>query len=157
MLHELRKHWQTISTDSSVNFSEVDRDLDSHLPTFQRPTLEAPTLESLRGAFRRARPAAPGPERLTAKARLADERHTETLHDVMFNLFRGHAAPWGFNLSDMTFTPKGYDPMGMIDVRRRAATVRPLSFKNAGARAIASATNLQLAALKAERCRVSQQ
>eukprot|EP00959_Pyramimonas_sp_CCMP1952_P165706 3463444-Pyramimonas_sp.AAC.1 len=70
----LRSHWNPHFTDQPVDMDAIDRYLDMYLPSFEAPLLHVPSVNALRAALRRATPSAPGPDRLMAKAWMADER-----------------------------------------------------------------------------------
>eukprot|EP00959_Pyramimonas_sp_CCMP1952_P335337 7021614-Pyramimonas_sp.AAC.1 len=70
----LRQHWQPTFTDRPVDINAVDDYLRTHLPEFDSPALEVPSPTALRAALLRAKPTAPGPDRLPAAAWLADPR-----------------------------------------------------------------------------------
>eukprot|EP00959_Pyramimonas_sp_CCMP1952_P187159 3913727-Pyramimonas_sp.AAC.1 len=102
----LRQHWQPTFTDHPVDINAVDDYLRTHLPEFDSPALEVPSPAVLRAALLRAKPTAPGPDRLPAAAWLADPRLVDILYDMMIGLYQGRGAPHGFNFADMVFIPK---------------------------------------------------
>ena len=144
ILDVLRRHWGPIFTDQPIDETAAQDYIDQHLPDFPAPRLEVPSLDALRAAFRRARPTAPGPDRLRAAAWLVDDRLTDVLHDLMLALLAGRPAPWGLNFADMVFVPKGTDPTDILDVTRHASKLRPLSLKNSDVKALAATVNAQL-------------
>ena len=90
VMDALRKYWAPVFKDKPVDEAAAKAYLDLHVPDFERPLLTVPSPEALRAAFRRARPTAPGPDRLRAVAWLADERLTDALHATMGLQFLGH-------------------------------------------------------------------
>eukprot|EP00959_Pyramimonas_sp_CCMP1952_P227819 4763458-Pyramimonas_sp.AAC.1 len=91
-----------------------------------------PLVGALRGALRRGRPSAPGPDRLPYRA--------------------GVGRPLGFNHHLLCSIPKHERPEDLVDLVRAPGELRPLALENADAKAVACAANAQLRALAEVRC-----
>eukprot|EP00959_Pyramimonas_sp_CCMP1952_P367510 7697706-Pyramimonas_sp.AAC.1 len=140
-----------------VDEAMINQYLDEHIPEYEAPQLPTPSMQALAGALRRAKPSAPGPDRLPASAWLLDERLLQVLYSVMVGLFAGRVPPWGLNFSNLAFVPKGDEPADAVDVVRGAGQVRPLTMKNTDVKAMTTAANHELAKVIGERAHPVQQ
>ncbi|CAK0865804.1 unnamed protein product [Prorocentrum cordatum] len=130
-----------------VNDEEIDAFLDDAMPDMPKIDMPIPSIEKLRGAFKRARRAAPGPDGLPVDAWLPCQRAMDNVFPLMQKMFDGSALIPGLNDSLFAFLPKGLADPGRSDLTdciRAPGTTRPLSLKNQDINAIATAMNYHM-------------